>query len=71
MSRASSIARRIGLLGDLVELDAADRHLRLEDLAQVPADRLALAVRVRREQDLGASFTAERSSRIRPPCRGR
>jgi hypothetical protein len=41
------------LLGDLVELDAPDRHLRLEDLAQVPADRLALAVGVGGEQHLG------------------
>ena len=42
-----------GLLGDLVELDAPHRDGRVEDLAQVPADRLALAVGVGRQQDLG------------------
>ncbi len=39
-----------GLLGDLVELDAADGDLRLEHLAQMPADGLTLAIRVGRQQ---------------------
>ena len=38
--------------GDLVEHHPADRHLRLEHLAQVPGDRLTLAVLVRREPQL-------------------
>ena len=38
-----------GLLGDLVKDDPLDRHLRLENLLQVPADRLALAIRVGRQ----------------------
>ena len=37
---------------DLVEDHPADRHLRLQLLEQVPGDRLALAVFVRREQEL-------------------
>ena len=37
------------VLGDLVEHQAVDRHLRLEQLEQVPADGLSLAVFVRRE----------------------
>ncbi len=37
---------------DLVEDHAAHRHLRLEHLEQMPGDRLALAVFVRREQEL-------------------
>ena len=37
---------------DLVEDHAADGHLRLQHLEQVPGDRLALAVLVRREQEL-------------------
>ena len=45
--------RADGLLGDLVEDDAPDRHLWLEHLAQVPADRLALAVGVGGQQHLG------------------
>jgi hypothetical protein len=35
-----------------VEDHPANRHLRLEHLAQVPGDRLALAILVGREQDL-------------------
>ena len=38
--------------GDLVEDHAPDGHLRLQHLEQVPGDRLALAVLVRREQEL-------------------
>ena len=38
--------------GDLVEDHPLDRHLRLEMLEEVPADRLALAVLVRREVQL-------------------
>ena len=38
--------------GDLVEDHAPHRHLRVEHLAQMPGDRLALAVFVRREQEL-------------------
>ena len=41
------------VFGDLVEDDAADGDLRLEHLRQVPADRLAFAVRVGGEQQLG------------------
>ncbi len=52
-SCASASASRDRFFGDLVEDDAADRHLRLEHLAQVPADRLAFAVRVGREHQLG------------------
>ena len=37
---------------DLVEDHPPDRHLRVEHLAQVPGDRLALAIFVRREQQL-------------------
>ena len=37
---------------DLVEDHPSDRHLWLQHLAQVPGDRLALAVLVRREQEL-------------------
>ena len=40
------------VLGDLVEDHPAHGHLRLQDLEQVPGDRLALAVFVRREQQL-------------------
>ena len=42
-----------GLFRDLVKHDAPDRDLWLEDFFEVPADRLAFAVRVRREQQLG------------------
>ena len=45
---------RHGGLRDLVELGAVERRLRragLQDLLEVPADRLALAVRVGREVD--------------------
>ena len=42
-------ASLIAFFGDLVEDDPLDRHLRLEDLLQVPADRLALAIGVGRE----------------------
>ncbi len=38
--------REDGALGDLVEHHALHRHLRLEDLHQVPADRLPLAILV-------------------------
>ena len=39
-------------LGDLVERHALDGHLRLQHLDDVPADRLALAVLIRRDVDL-------------------
>ena len=42
-----------GFLGDLVEDDAAGRHLGLQHLLEVRADRLAFAVRVGRQQDFG------------------
>lgn len=42
-----------GVLGNLVEDDATDGNLRLEHLCQVPADRLAFAIRVGREQQFG------------------
>ena len=42
-----------GILGDFVEDDAADRDLGLEHLREVPADRLAFAVRVGGEQHFG------------------
>ena len=45
-----------GLLRDLVEDHAAHRHLGLEHLQQVPADGLALAVLIRREQELVGVF---------------
>ena len=38
--------------GDLVEDHPPDRHLRLQHLDQVPGDGLALAILVRREQEL-------------------
>jgi hypothetical protein len=38
--------------GDLVEDHPVHRHLGLEDLPQMPGDRLALAVLVRREEEL-------------------
>jgi hypothetical protein len=38
------------LLGDLVELDPPDGHLRIQDLAQVPADRFAFPVGVRGQE---------------------
>ncbi len=41
-----------GLFRDLMEDDPPDRHSRLEDLLEVPADRLAFTVRVGREIDL-------------------
>ena len=41
------------LFRDLVELDPADGDLGLEDLAQVPGDRLAFAVGVGRQQHFG------------------
>src|SRR5438093_444707 len=40
------------VLRDLVEDHATHRHLRPQDLEQVPGDRLALAVFVRRQQEL-------------------
>ena len=40
------------LLGDLVEHQAVDRHLRLQNLAEVPTDGLALAVFVRRQVEV-------------------
>ena len=39
------------LFGDLVEHHAIGRHLRLQELLKVPADRLALAILIRREVD--------------------
>ena len=52
------------LLRDLVEHQAADllAIAAAELLGEVPADRLALAVRVGRDEDLGASFAASFSS---------
>ena len=41
-----------GILGDFVEDDAPDGHLRLEHLRQVPADRFTLAVGVGGQQQL-------------------
>ena len=41
-----------GVLRDLVEHHAANRHLRLQRLDEMPGDRLAFAVLVRREQQL-------------------
>ena len=41
-----------GVFGDLVEDDASDRDSWLENLCQVPADRLAFAIGVGREQEL-------------------
>ncbi len=41
-----------GLLGDFVEHHALDRDLRLQHLEQVPRDGLALAVLIRREEEL-------------------
>ena len=40
------------VLRDLVEDHAPDRDLRLQDLDEMPGDRLALAILVRREQEL-------------------
>jgi hypothetical protein len=40
------------LLRDLVEDHAPDRNLRVEHLRQVPGDRLAFAIFIRREQEL-------------------
>ena len=49
----SLLERRLyGTARDLVEHHAAHRDLRLEDLDQVPADRLALAVLIGSEQQL-------------------
>ena len=48
----SSAARADGVAGDLVEHHAADGDLGLEHLEEVPRDGLALAVLVRREQEL-------------------
>ncbi len=42
-----------GFLGDLVKDDPLDRALGLQHLAQVPADRLTLTVRVGRQQHFG------------------
>ena len=52
MSRVSPSARSIAGLRDLVEDHPPHRHLRLQHLREVPGDRLALAVFVRREQEL-------------------
>ena len=52
MSRVSLERALDRVLGDLVEHHAPHGDLRLEHLAQVPGDRLALAVLVRREQEL-------------------
>jgi hypothetical protein len=53
------------LLGDFVEHDALDGHLRLEHLEQVPADRLAFAVGVGREHDFGRALQ-RRLQRLHP-----
>ena len=50
------------LLRDLVEDHAPHGHLRLEHLAQMPGDRLALAVFVRREQELVGALSSAFSS---------
>ena len=42
-----------GFLGDLVEHDAPDGNLGLEDLRQMPADRLPFAIRVGGQQQFG------------------
>ncbi len=52
ISRVSSSARSIASLRDLVEHHPPHRDLRLQHLEQMPGDRLALAVFVRREQEL-------------------
>ena len=44
------------VFGDLVEDDSPDRNLWLQNLREVPADRLTLAVRVGREQQLRRLF---------------
>jgi hypothetical protein len=44
------------VLGDLMEHDAAHRHLRLEHLRQVPADGFTFAVRVGGQQNLRRVF---------------
>ena len=58
--------------GDLVEDHPPDRHLRLQHLEQVPRDRLALAIFVRREQELvGAGELLLQLRRRSSSCRGR
>ena len=58
--------------GDLVEDHPPDRHLRLQHLEQVPGDRLALAIFVRREQELvGAGELLLQLARLSSSCRGR
>ena len=61
MSRVSPQCPLDRLLGDLVEDHAPDGHLGLEHLDEVPGDRLALAILVRREQELvgGLELAAE------------
>ena len=44
------------VFGDFVKDDALDRNLRLEDLLQMPADRLALAIGVGGEEDFGGAL---------------
>ena len=51
--------------------DAPHRNLRLEDLRQVPADRLAFAVRVGREQQLGGLLDGGLQMRDLLPLVGR
>ncbi len=57
MGLGARIASSTGLLGDGVEGDALDLHVlkdaaALQDLEDVPGNRLALAIRVGRQDDL-------------------
>ena len=51
---------------DLVEHHAPHRHLRLQHLEHVPADRLALAILVGREDELVGALQRLPSARRRP-----
>ena len=70
-----SIARVDRRLRDLVELGAVEaglRRLLLQQLVEVPADRLALAVGVGGEEDaVGLAGEPRRARRPSAPCRGR
>ena len=87
-TRSSSICARLlerfadRLFGDLVEHQPVDRHLRLQHLAEVPTDGLALAVFVRRQievlgvlqqalelADLLGLVAGNRCRPARNPCR--
>ena len=53
MRRLSWARTRLSLIWRALAIDALDRNLRLEHLAEMPADRLPFTVRVGREQDFG------------------